>query len=323
MIIEARRKDGRYDEALLDDSRAQVSIDLISHKAASKDLCTASNKNADADTTKPAYWLIKAPAGKEVHLSAKVSASGAGEAMLYRDSVTVPEGGTKAFTLLNEMRADILVHVNKLTRHLIIPGAGYPPPQLFATEPTTIAALVTMTNWLLLLYKLHDADLAEETPTYHSAQGTAHALESEVDAETFDEACALLNDIKAKYNLHEAETVGHSDVGTQAGDEIAAADHAAGTVGEFGTPFALNYRNHLGATVPVETCFYAQPEVLSEGTQLEVETVPTFDHGSVVLGGVGIVVTPAHSALVKFLPDADNAEAWIVAEYYTLPEATV
>jgi hypothetical protein len=302
-------------------SHAQAGITFPHWKAHQGELCTATNKNADADTAKPAYWLVKPQEGKSVHLQAVVSASGAGEAMLFENPVTLPQGGIAAFTLIDEIRQDIQVHAALLNRHLLVPGAGYPPAKVLEAKPTTVAELITMTNYILLFYKLHDADMAAAVPVYHSAQGTAHALDSEVEATTLAEAVDLLNDIKAKFNLHEAEAVGHQNVGTVAADQIAAADSTLGDTSEEGAPFALNFRNKLSVTTPLLDAFYVPAEVYNEGTQKMVLQVPGGGAGANKFGGntkegAEIIVDYPSSALIKFLPDADNAKAWIVVEYY-------
>jgi len=308
-----------------EDSSAQVGITFPHWKSHLGTLCTATNKNTDVDIAKPAYWMCRPPAGKEAHISALIYSTGAGEAMLFRNAVTLPTGGTVAFALINEARIDMVTHLYKLARHLLEPGVGYPPAQIFNTEPLTIPQFIALTNWILLAYKLHNADMAAAVPVYHSAQGADHALASEVDATTFAEACTLLNDIKAKYNLHEAESVGHKDVGTVAADQIAATDSNITGMSEYGSQFLMDFRNNLSNLDPVMGAFFYQPEVKAEGSQIETIPVPGGGVGANKFGGstregAEIVVPPLEALLIKFLPDADNAKAWFVCEYYDVAE---
>jgi len=132
-------------------------------------------------------------------------------------------GLASAIALCTEIRADIISHFANETRHTTAPH----PTTSIGAIPTTLATLLATAGTLLTLYAAHNADVILASGwAYHSAQDTTHALVSAVTPITLQEAVTRLNDLKAKYNLHEAETTGHDSVGTVTGDEVAA-DNAA------------------------------------------------------------------------------------------------
>lgn len=78
---------------------------------------------------------------------------------------------------------------------------------------TDIASLIVAVTEKIAAYVAHDADAALALPAFHDAQTAANALASAVAPINLQECITRLNDIKAKYNLHEADATSH-DVGS-------------------------------------------------------------------------------------------------------------
>lgn len=133
-------------------------------------------------------------------------------------------GLSSALTLGNEARGDIISHFANTSRH----PAGAHDTTGIADEATDLASLLTLTESLLTLYAAHntDANLGSDW-VYHNGQLNA-ALSSEVAPTDLDEAIDRLNDLKTKYNTHEASETPH-DGGTVTGDEVEASNAEFGT----------------------------------------------------------------------------------------------
>jgi len=156
--------------------------------------------------------------------------------MVVRDLVAVEDAATmtreqnvaglsSAITLANEARADIISHFAEATRH----STAAHPTTTIPAAATNLASLLALTASLLTHYEAHNADAILAIGwAYHDAQDTDRALASAAAPTTLQLAVTRLNDLKAKYNLHEAQTTSHVG-GTVAGDEIASADAAYGT----------------------------------------------------------------------------------------------
>ncbi len=79
------------------------------------------------------------------------------------------------------------------------------------TDQEGLASVLLLTNDLIIAYDAHDAD-AELAGAwvFHAAQEISdYSLSSAVLATTLDEAITRLNDLKAKYNLHDADGTTH------------------------------------------------------------------------------------------------------------------
>jgi len=137
-------------------------------------------------------------------------------------------GLASAITLATELRTKYSAHVahvtvGEVTVHKALHAAG----QLAATSvvPYNLATLLALVNDLTAKYTEHNTDAIAASPTYHQEKGTAHALAAVTTVKTLEGAIARLNDIKAKYNAHDAETPAHT---TGSKYQIAAADAALG-----------------------------------------------------------------------------------------------
>lgn len=73
------------------------------------------------------------------------------------------------------------------------------------------AALFTLIGQMLRAYASHNTDAALTTPLYHVADvGGGNALSSSATPTTMALAATRIDDLKAKYNLHDADATGHT-----------------------------------------------------------------------------------------------------------------
>lgn len=137
-------------------------------------------------------------------------------------------GLASAILLANELRTDYAAHVAdqgaEAGEHKALHTAGQlAAGSVAAYNLTTLLALV---NDLTAKYALHNTDAAATAPTYHIADvGTGNSLAAETAVTTLAGAITRLNDIKAKFNAHDADSTGHRTGSTH---QIAADDAALG-----------------------------------------------------------------------------------------------
>lgn len=136
-------------------------------------------------------------------------------------------GLSSAITLANELRTEYSAHVadqgDSEGEHKALHTAG----QLSAPAAYNLTTLLALTNDLTAKYVLHNTDAAAIAPEYHIADvGTGNALTASTAVTTLAGAITRLNDIKAKFKLHQADSTGHRTGNLYA---IAASDSALGT----------------------------------------------------------------------------------------------
>lgn len=80
-----------------------------------------------------------------------------------------------------------------------------------ATDAYDEATLITLTNQIVTKYAAHNADAALAASwVYHDGQNsTSHTLSSTTTATTIDQCITLLDDIKTKFNGHDADSGSH------------------------------------------------------------------------------------------------------------------
>lgn len=121
-------------------------------------------------------------------------------------------GLASAITLATELRTDYSAHVadygESNEEHKALHTAG----QLAATSvvPYNLATLLALVNDLTAKYTLHNTDVIAESPTYHKAKCTTHALDAVTTVTTLAGAITRLNDIQAKFNYHDADADAHT-----------------------------------------------------------------------------------------------------------------
>jgi hypothetical protein len=150
-----------------------------------------------------------------------VSASG-GKTMTRNENIA---GLSSAITLANEVRGDLISHFANATRH----PTGQQSTAAINDEADDNASLLALTGNLLSLYAAHNTDAVLAAAwSYHTAQAKACALVSAVTPVSLQEAVTRLNDLKAKFNDHEDEAVGHDGQASVVADQVAASDAAYG-----------------------------------------------------------------------------------------------
>ena len=127
-----------------------------------------------------------------------------------------------AIVLANDLKASINASYADAADHTTAPDAVN---VITSPAPLTEAALITLIAEMLLDYDAHDDD-AELVAgwAYHAAQEAAdHSLASVVAPVNLQECITRLNDIKAKFNAHDADATCHGAGGNH---QVASADAA-------------------------------------------------------------------------------------------------
>ncbi len=97
------------------------------------------------------------------------------------------------------------------------------------TDETTLIALVT---GIMVHYVIHDDDAIGATPPIHIDQAAQNALASETAPVSFAECITRLNDIKAKFTLHDADAASHTTGGEYAVTTTDASTGVGVTIGD-------------------------------------------------------------------------------------------
>jgi hypothetical protein len=97
-------------------------------------------------------------------------------------------------------------HILDATEHTAGADTGN---AIVTAAPTTATTMIAFVTEAITRYVAHDADVILVTPAHHQATSAANALASEVAPTTLAECVTRLNDLKAKYNLHEADATSH------------------------------------------------------------------------------------------------------------------
>lgn len=131
------------------------------------------------------------------------------EAYTTDDTADNVGGLDTCLALANSLKTVFNVHLNDQGKNGEEHSRLHAPLAVAATADDE-ASLIALTTELMALYVLHNVDAALATPVYHIAQGGGDALASEVAPTTTQECLTKLNDLKAKYNLHDADAVAHT-----------------------------------------------------------------------------------------------------------------
>lgn len=135
------------------------------------------------------------------------------------------DGLASALLLAEALRTHMDAHAADAADHTTaVDNVNFPLASPTATELVTLIALVTE---MLLAYDAHDDDAELGALwAYHAAQEAGdHSLASTVAPTTLAECITRLNDIKAKYNGHDADATCH---GVGSNHQEATADAANG-----------------------------------------------------------------------------------------------
>jgi len=134
-------------------------------------------------------------------------------------------GLASAITLANEIRADLTGHYADVGAHTT---AADGDNIVVAPAALDLPMLLTLTTEMLTSYAAHHLDSRTAGPgpwLYHDAQGTDYTLASAVGPINLQETITKLNDLKAKYNNHEADNTAH---GTISADTVTSGNAAYG-----------------------------------------------------------------------------------------------
>lgn len=135
------------------------------------------------------------------------------------------DGLSSAIALANSLKTIMNAHAADAAEHTSgVDAANFPIVAANATDTTDLITLVTE---LLTAYDVHDDDAELGAAwLYHVAQEAGdHSLASAVAPTTLQECITRLNDIKAKYNAHDADGTAHTTGSTH---QEATADAAYG-----------------------------------------------------------------------------------------------
>ncbi len=127
-----------------------------------------------------------------------------------------------AIVLANDLKASINASYADAADHTTAPDAVN---VITSPAPLTEAALITLIAEMLLDYDAHDTDAELGIGwAYHAAQEAVdHSLASVVAPVNLQECITRLNDIKAKFNAHDADAICHGAGGNH---QVASADAA-------------------------------------------------------------------------------------------------
>lgn len=144
--------------------------------------------------------------------------------------ITYPENGQvsiadnmeTAFALANSLKTVMNAHAadGGGGLHVNADATNFP---VATADATTLATLLALAGALLTAYDVHDDDSELGAAwLYHDAQESGdHSPVSAVTPTTLQEAITRLNDLKAKYNAHDADATTHTS-GSNANQEATA-----------------------------------------------------------------------------------------------------
>ena len=190
-----------------------------------------------------------------------------------------------AYSFANDIKAKFNAH--------IADGAAHGGPfvdtvnTVLSPDATDLDSLVTLTNELTTKYKGHDDDAELLSPNFHQAQETSdNSLSSLLTVSTLSECLDRLNEIKLKFNAHDADPSSH--VTSSSYQVISFSEPtAAGSPGSNAYIYTLvafyqymvgtvTYQD-LGPTFSMQVENVETPDVLP----INVTGIPTIANGSV------------------------------------------
>jgi len=132
-----------------------------------------------------------------------------GQFAKLRVEVDDVQGLASAITLANALKATYTAHIADATEHGTAADATN---VITAADATDLATLLTLVGDMLTQYDAHEGDSELGAAwLYHNAQEAGDvSLASAVAPTDLGEAFARLNDLKAKFNSHDADATAHT-----------------------------------------------------------------------------------------------------------------
>jgi len=138
-------------------------------------------------------------------------------------------GLSSAITLAEALRVNLNAHAADGDEHTAADATNFP---LTSPEATNLASLITLVTEMLTDFDAHEADDDAGAGSYHDAQEAEDAtLDSTAAPTTLAECITRLNDIKEKFNIHDADATSH-DVGSQHQETTADAAEGSDTTSD-------------------------------------------------------------------------------------------
>ena len=137
------------------------------------------------------------------------------------------DGLQSSFTLANSLKTVFNAHAGDAAEH------NTTSTPISSANATTITTLIALTTELLTDYTTHDDDVDNSPPTIHITSSALNALASTAAPTTPAECVTRLNDIKAKYNLHDADATSHTTGGTHQESTVNAVDPGYVSIGDY------------------------------------------------------------------------------------------
>lgn len=154
-------------------------------------------------------------------------------------------GLNTAIALANALKATMNTHAADAVEHSTADTINFP---ITVDDAMDAASLIELVSAMMTAYTAHDNDVLLGTPAFHVATSTANALANTAAPTSVAEAITRLNDLKAKYNLHDTNSTSHTTGGT----------HQEATSDASGSP--VN-------TVKIEAAYQEELDYGSEGNR--------------------------------------------------------
>ncbi|MCK5613821.1 hypothetical protein KAR91_68790, partial [Candidatus Pacearchaeota archaeon] len=131
-------------------------------------------------------------------------------------------GLASAITLANSLKTTMNAHAADAAEHTGADTTSFP---IVSDDAMDLESLLTLVNELTTAYTTHDNDVLLASPAFHQATTTANALTATATITSLVGSVTQLNDLKAKYNLHDANATSH----TVSAQHVEAAANASST----------------------------------------------------------------------------------------------
>jgi hypothetical protein len=141
-----------------------------------------------------------------------------------KDLIDNVEIYASCIALANSLKSTLNAHAADAAEHASADATNFP---IAAAGATDEASLYTLCGELFAAYDAHEGDADQNSGwAFHTGKQTAgHAMDNSEEPAAITTALTRLNDLKAKFNLHDADADAHTDGSTHT---VVAADAAPG-----------------------------------------------------------------------------------------------